>query len=134
MGVPGIFLQLLLPSQGTQPRKESLHPWHCPDTSVLGGLLCWFMSADQVERSRSRAGQGQGKSSGEMQLRVASQHSPTLPDLRPIFSSLDQLPRLNYILDVEEWPLEKDRLPCIRNRAKGVGKKHLSQATEMEQG
>lgn len=93
-----MFQQLLPPSQGAQPRKEPLHLQSCPSTSMspsprqlVGGLLCWFMSADQVERSRSRAGQGQGKSSGEMQLRDPSQHSPTLPALRPTLSSLAQL-------------------------------------------
>lgn len=50
-----------------------VHPWPLAVGSWVEGLLRWFMSADQVERSRSRAGQGQGKSCGERKLRDPSQ-------------------------------------------------------------
>lgn len=115
-------------------RTAPVHPWVPALGSWVGGLLCWFMSADQVERSRSGAGQ---KSSGEMQLRDPSQHSPTLSALRPTGSSLAQLSSTscqNELCDVWEWPLGKIPLPCVSNTASGVGKKHFFRVREVEQG
>ena len=93
------------------------------------GLLCWFTSADQVERSRSRAGLGQP--SGERQLRpLPAQPHPGCPQALFLFPWPGPLPAL------QRWHAGRQCLTTcqVLRTVLGMGKKHLFQGRELEQG
>lgn len=87
IGVPSIFQQLPPPFQGTQPEQGPPCPQNYLCTGVpapsswVRGPLCWFTSADQVERSRSRARKAGAASWGT--AAEAPLPGPTLPALSP---------------------------------------------------